>query len=105
MNFREHFRDQAAPAIRNDLGEPAQITPSFGGAAVPVQVKFDEPFATQPEVIGGGIESTAPIAEYRTDDYPTPAHGDMVEVDGRTFKVVGIEIDNEFTRLLLEAQT
>ncbi len=104
MGFRQDFRDLEAPDIVHDLGELAQITPVGGGLAVEVLVRFEEGPAEQPP--GGfgevAVESAAPSIEFRSADYPTPSHGDTVSVDGRNFKIVGVDVDNVFTLCQLE---
>lgn len=104
MNFREDFRDEVAPSIVEALGEPAQIFPVGGGSPVSVQVALEEPFIVQPDVAAGGIESVAPQAQYLRIHYPEPAHGDRVEVNSQSYRVVGIEDDNEFVTLVLERE-
>lgn len=100
MTFRQRFRDVVAPIIRDGTGDPAVFTPAGGGAGVPVTLRFDEGGFQQFD-----IESAQPGAEVLTSDLPPgdPTGGTLV-VDGRNFKVVGVDPDNIYTRLTLEDQ-
>ncbi len=74
------------------FGQMAAFTRT-GYPAVSIPVIFDAPGAVVTLADGTEYETTAPKILCRTMDIPNVAHGDAVNVDGKSYKVIGISTD------------
>lgn len=87
------------------FGKMATYTRS-GYPAVSIPVIFDAPGAAATLVDWTEVETTAPKVLCRTADVPNVSHGDMVTVDAKPYKVIGISPDGTgITTLILSEDT
>lgn len=76
---------QAVDATFEHLGVDATYTPQ-GGAATVVQVLFKEP-TEMAGLLDTGLAAPSYVAEVRASAVASPAPGDQLSVDGRTYVV------------------
>lgn len=74
----------------------AVYAPRNAGVEFQIPVIFN-PYYTVYEVDENGVtvEITATVAHIRKSDYASPKQEDMLEIDGRTYVVIGVKDDRK----------
>ena len=86
----------------DEHAQAASYTPS-GGSASSISVIFRNEFYL--EDAGVGVETTQPVITVQTSKVPGIAHGDVIEISGINYNVIGIRPDGTgISEIALEKQ-
>lgn len=79
------------------------VTATYDGDIL-VNGIFDEAYF-EPDFGGAGIQASQPVFLCRTQEVAEAAHGDLLSVNGKNYRIVGVEPDDTgLTLLRLERQ-
>lgn len=83
----------------SDWAIDATYTPQ-GGQASAIKAIFDNSFDAV-NLTGGVVESASPQATVKTTDVPNAKHGDTLNINSITYKIIGIHPDATGITLLI----